>query len=243
MTVTAINKQTDPLFETINSVLGKDKNYDDIIQFLENAYSANCQNAAVAEESSEIKIIVDRAKEFADNHQFYQLHNAILDAFDKIESFRKSRQESGYYLPDDIINRLKTYINLHLSSVKILGDSCKNWLDISSYSENSHTKDLKRWAENLEKFGDAFEDNIEFFSVESLEKVQPAFWDIISKSQKKSSESKTRKNARESYRIRIRNAAGFMSSLIDYVIEESNTEEREISAAIQAASQLVFCDD
>ena len=91
MTVTAINKQTDPLFETINSVLGKDKNYDDIIQFLENAYSANCQNAAVAEESSEIKIIVDRAKEFADNHQFYQLHNAILDAFDKIESAKKRK--------------------------------------------------------------------------------------------------------------------------------------------------------
>jgi hypothetical protein len=241
MTVIAVNKTTDIFLETINDVLNKE--YVDIIQCLEKTYLANCQDAAVAEESSEIKIIVDRAENFAKNHKYYQLYNSVIEAFDKIKSFQQSRQDSGYCLPNDINSRLKEYIGIHQKSVKTIVDSCRSWQDIISYTENSQTKDLKRWAESLEQFGDAFEDNIEFFSVDSLESFQPAFWDIIEKSQKKSFELKTRRNAKESYRIRIRNAAGFMSSLIDHVIEESDTEEREISAAIQSSSQLVFCDN
>jgi hypothetical protein len=241
MTVIAVNKTTDIFLETINDVLNKE--YVDIIQCLEKTYLANCQDAAAAEESLEIKIIVDRAENFAKNHQYYQLYNAVIEAFDKIQSFRQSRQDSGYCLPNDISNRLKEYIGIHQRSAKLIIDSFINWKDIFFYTENSQTKDLKRWAEALEQFGDAFEDNIEFFSVDFLENFQPVFWDIIKKSQKKSSEFKTRRNAKESYRIRIRNAAGFMSSLIDHVREESDTEEREISAAIQSSSQLVFCDN
>jgi hypothetical protein len=241
MTVIAVNKTTDIFLETINDVLNKE--YVGIIQCLEKTYLANCQDAAVAEESSEIKIIVDRAEDFAKNHKYYQLYNSVIEAFDKIKSFQQSRQDSGYCLPNGINSRLKEYIGIHQKSVKTIVDSCRSWQDIVSYTENSQTKDLKRWAEALEHFGDAFEDNMEFFSVDSLERFQPAFWDIIEKSQKKSSELKTRRNAKESYRIRIRNAAGFMSSLIDHVIEESDTEEREISAAIQSSSQLVFCDN
>jgi hypothetical protein len=241
MTVIALNKPTDIFIETINDVLNKE--YADIIQCLEKTYLANCQDAAVAEESSEIKIIVDRAENFAKNHQYYQLYNSVIEAFDRIQSFQQSRQNSGSCLANGIINRLKEYIGIHQKSVESILDGFMSWEDIVFYSENSQSKDLKRWAEALEKFGDAFEDNIEFFSVDVLEKVQPAFWDIIKKSQKKSSELKTRRNAKESYRIRIRNAAGFMSSLIDHVIEESNIEEREIAAAIQSSSQLVFCDN
>jgi hypothetical protein len=242
MTVIAVNKPTDIFPETIGiKVLNKE--YVDIIKCLEKTYLANCQDAAVAEESSEIKIIVDKAENFAKSHQYYQLYNSVIEAFDKIQSFRQSRQDSGYCLPDDINNRLKEYIGIHQRSIKTIIDSCMSWQDIVSYTENSQTRDLKKWAEALEKFGDAFEDNIEFFSVDFLERFQPAFWNIIEKSQKKSSELKTRRNAKESYRIRIRNAAGFMSNLIDHVIEESNAEEREISASIQASSQLVFCDN
>jgi hypothetical protein len=46
-------------------------------------------------------------------------------------------------------------------------------------------------------------------------------------------------NVKESCRIRIRNAAGFISRVIDSVVEESDAEDSEILTAIATANHPV----
>jgi hypothetical protein len=207
------------------------------------SYSEDCEKAAIAEETSEIKVIAERAKDFAENRQFYKFYNALGHALEKIELFNSSRKDDGYYLPSSIGNLLRESISLHTRNLEIILASSQALLDVGKYNENSSKKDLIKWSEALENLGDAIEDNIEFFSVDFLEQIQLLALDLIRTSRRKQSNSQTRVNVKDSCRIRIRNAAGFISRLIDSVVEESDTEDREILAAIASANHPVFFED
>jgi hypothetical protein len=242
-----------PLQTSANSL---NREYSDLIAYidsiatLEQNYAVDSQEATVSEEIAEIQVIVDRAKEFAAQRQFYQLQNAIFHAWDKIKTFQSARQEAGYYLPIEINNSLKECVSIHQHSLQTglrslidLFDLIK-WLSKESHDRNtSRNKDLKKWAESLETFGDYFEDNIYLFGADALERFQAIFFAIIEEFQQKPPISRTRANVRESYRIRIRNAAGFISSLIDYTVAESNAEDREILTAIATANHPAFFED
>ena len=224
--------------------------YIDLIAALEREYSVNSQAAAVSEEIAEIQVIVDRAKEFATQRQFYQLHNAIIHVLDRMKTFRVSRQESGYYLPPSISVSIKECIERHKQSLTAFSKSTSNlfslfiWLEKRDGNINKgRNKELKIWAESIESFGDFLEDNIDFFSVDFLERIQRGFFPVIEEFQKKPPASKTIEKVRESYRIRIRNAAGFISNLIDYAVAESNAEEREILMEIETANHPAFFED
>jgi hypothetical protein len=241
MAVLEQNQLTNNLLNSIPDSLQKE--YANIVKLLERSYSEDCEKAAIAEETSEIKVIAERAKEFAENRQFYKFHNALGHALEKIEIFNGSRQDDGYYLPSSIGNLLKESISLHTRNLEVILASSKLLLDVNKYNENSSKKDLMKWAEALENLGDAIEDNIEFFSVDFLERIQLLALDIIRVSRKKQSTSQTRTNVKESCRIRIRNAAGFISRLIDSVVEESDAEDREILTAISTANHPIFFED
>jgi hypothetical protein len=241
MAVLEQNQLTNNLLNSIPDLLQRE--YANIVKLLEKSYSEDCEKAAIAEETSEIKVIAERAKEFADNRQFYKFHNALGHALEKIEIFNSSRPEDGYYLPSSIGNLLRESISLHTKNLKVILASSKALLNIANYSENSGKKELLKWAEALENLGDAIEDNIEFFSVDFLEQIQALSLDLIQTSRKKQSNSQTRTNVKDSCRIRIRNAAGFISRLIDSVVEESDAEDREILAAISTANHPVFFED
>lgn len=245
---------TDNPLQTIANSLNREYSdliaYIDSIATLERKYAVDCQEAAVSEEVAEIQVIVDRAKEFAAQRQFYQLQNAIFHAWDKIKTFQSARQACGYYLPIEINNSLKECVSIHQHSLQTGLRSLIDLFDLviwlSTESKNRNTnrnKNLKKWAESLETFGDYFEDNIYLFGADALERFQVIFFAIIEEFQQKPPISKTRANVRESYRIRIRNAAGFISSLIDYTVAESNAEDREILAAIETANHPAFFED
>jgi hypothetical protein len=241
MAVLEQNQLTNNLLNSIPDSLQRE--YANIFKLLERSYSEDCEKAAIAEETSEIKVIAERAKEFAENRQFYKFHNALGHALEKIEIFNSSRQDHGYYLPSSIGNLLRDSISLHTRNLKVILASSKALLDVAKYNENSSQKDLLKWAEALENLGDAIEDNIEFFSVDFLEQIQVLVLDLIQLSRRKQSNSQTRTNVKESCRIRIRNAAGFISRLIDSVVEESDAEDREILTAIATANHPVFFED
>jgi hypothetical protein len=241
MAVLEQNKLTSNFLNSIPDSLQRE--YADIVKLLERSYSEDCEKAAIAEETLEIKVIAERAKEFAENRQFYKFHNALGHALEKIEIFNSSRQEDGYYLPSSIGNLLRESISLHTKSLEIILSSSKALLNLDTYNENSGKKDLIKWSEALENLGDAIEDNIEFFSIDFLERIQFFVFDVIRISRKKQSNSQTRTNVKESCRIRIRNAAGFISRLIDSVVEESDAEDREILTAIATANHPVFFED
>jgi hypothetical protein len=241
MAVLEQNKLTNNLLHSIPDSLQKE--YANIAKLLERIYSEDCEQAAVAEETAEIKIIADKAKEFADSHQFYKLYNAISHTYVKIENFNNSRQNNTLYLPHSIVDSLKSSINIHKESINSLVLSCQSIVDISNYNDKSKTRKLREWAKALETLGDTLEDNIEFISIDILEQSQSTFSGIIKMSQKKQSNFQARENKRESYRVRIRNAAGFISRLIDSVVEESDAEDREILTAISTANHPVFFED
>ena len=66
---------------------------------------------------------------------------------------------------------------------------------------------------------------------------------MIQVSQQKSFNAQTRSDVKDSYRIRVRTAAGFLSSLIDLAIAESDEEDCEILTAIATANHPVFFED
>jgi hypothetical protein len=135
---------------------------------------------------------------------------------------------------------LRNSISLHTRNLKVILASSKALLDVANYNGNSSKRDLLKWAEALENLGDVIEDNIEFFSVDFLEQIQVLALDLIRISRRKQSDSQKRVNVKDSCRIRIRNAAGFLSRLIDSVVEESDAEDREILTAISSANHPVF---
>lgn len=241
MAVLEQNQLTNNLLNSIPDSLQRE--YANIVKLLERSYSEDCEKAAITEETSEIKVIVERAKEFAEKRQFYKLRNAIGHALEKIKIFNNSRKEGGYYLPNSIGKLLKECISAHEKSLQTISDSGRALSGINKYNENSSKKDLIRWADALEKLGDAIEDNIDFFNVEFLEQIQVSFTYIIQVSRQKTYSSQIRVSTKESYRIRIRNAAGFISRLIDSVVEESDAEDREILTAIATANHPVFFED
>jgi|GEM_PF-3139399 len=253
-TATLSNQLTDSPLQTIANSLNQEYSdlitYIDSIAALERKYSVDCQEAAVSEEIAEIQVIVDRAKEFAAQRQFYQLQNAIFHAWDKIKTFQSARQDSDYWLPIGINNSLKECVSIHQHSLQTGLSSLIDlfgmitWLRQECQDRSKiRNKDMKKWAESLETFGDYFEDNIYLFGADSLERFQVIFFALIEEFQKKPPISKTRESVKESYRIRIRNAAGFISNLIDYTVAESNAEDREILTAIETANHPAFFED
>lgn len=238
MVVLDISKSTENSFNSVSNLLQKE--YASIIEVLEKAYSHNCEEASLVEKTSEIKIIVDRAQEFAEEHQFFRLYNAVGHAFEKIEILKNSQNDNNFSLPKSINVSLINSITVHMKSLRTLFLSCKNIMDVKRYGDNSNKKDLIRWAEALEILGDSLEDNIEFFDIENLEEIQHLMSDLIQISRKKRSNFQTRMNIKDSYRVRIRNAAGFIFQMIDSVIEESEEEEREILAVISNANHPAF---
>ncbi len=238
MAVLDISKSTENSFDSVSNLLQKE--YASIIEVLEKAYSNNCGEASLAEKTLEIKIIADRAQEFAEKHQFFRLYNAVGHAFEKIETLKNFQKDNDFNLPVNITVSLVSSIKVHVESIRSLFASCQNIIDIKRYGDSSSKKDLARWAEALEILGDSLEDNIEFFNIENLEEIQFLMSDLVQLSRKKQSNFQTRTNVKDSYRIRIRNAAGFIFKLIDSVIEESEDEEREILAVISNANHPAF---
>lgn len=241
MAVLDRNKSHNNLLSDIPLILKKE--YEGYVDSLENSYSENCENAFLEEKTADIAVIADKAQEFAQKHEFYCLYNAIVDSVNKINTLRNSPQYQNYRVPDRVARVLIASIKVHENNLKVILNSCQDLLGIDSYNSNSSKKELKKWAEALENLGDAFEDNIEFFTINFLENLRNLLFKIIETSQKKEPDSQTRKNIKNSYRIRIRNAAGFMCRMIDFAIEEAEAEDREILATITSANHPVFFED
>jgi hypothetical protein len=184
---------------------------------------------------AEIREILQAAQKFADERHFYKLHDAVSHAFSKIDTFEE-RHHCRCQLPLEVNETLRECVDVYTATSQVLTNSMKDLHDLLQYNSESKTEDLERWARSIEKFGDALEDNVEFFSIDKLKAIQEMFFEVIEKTQKKSPSTQTRKDGSDTYRIRVRNAAGFITKLIDYQVEAADAEESEILEAIQKAN-------
>ncbi|MGK7958867.1 MAG: hypothetical protein AB4063_26940 [Crocosphaera sp.] len=199
------------------------------IESLEEKYTSDSSSANAACDYTSILVIVDKVKEFADNRQFYQLHNAIDHAVDEFKKIDAVHQDKDYILSLKILGDIKYGLNQLLNAFKVCKDSWKLVIEsVDNYYKMKDKESLKQWAENLEIFGDCLEDLIKFFDFNLITKVQSIMLKIIDECSKKSPEIDIKTDTEECYRIRIRNAAGFIYRLIEFVMEEAEQEDQQI---------------
>ena len=212
---------------------------------LEKKYSEKSLSANANCDKNHILAIVDRAEEFTEKRQFYYLNNAVDYAIKEIDKFHHNHSKEGFLLPEKVYKRLINCLRIHQESLITLRDGLISLMGINKYNIHSGRRELKIWAENLESLGDVFEDNISFFDIDTLEnKIQPLLDFAIQQSRQKNSNlNGTDIGTKDSYRIRIRYAAGFISRLIDAVIDDSDAEEKEILKTISEANYPAFFEN
>ena len=215
----------------------------DNVACLEKNYELKSDEAVASDDTTAIKVLVDRAREFTENHLFYQLNQITEVVLIEIKKFHALHHEKGYFLPSTVYNSFKEFLSVHERTLTGLRAGVKTLEKISEYNDFTKTDQLGEWAEGLERFGDALEDNIPFFDFETLEALLPLLYDVIKQSRKKSGTVKTIESRKESFRVRIRNAAGFLTRLIESLREESEAEDQEIMQAISTANHPVFFED
>jgi hypothetical protein len=246
MMVTETAQQERIQLITIDNALEKfHSEYEEFIKLvesLESIYSDESVDASLSEGVNEIRAILDKSTDFAEKRQYTELYHANQHCAYKINEFHSLAKTRGHKIPKEIYKKLRSLIDIHINSLDVFLNSLLAIKNFDSYSvEHSRTKDLELWANALESLGDVMEDNIGLISIEILQDIQPLFWIGIERSQHKTFERRTRVNRKDSYRIRIRNASGFISSLIDNVVEQSEIEEDRMMLAVATANHpIVF---
>lgn len=198
--------------------------------------------------NKEIKDIAGNIKILFEKREWHQVYNAIDHAIFAIKSFVELNSQDATYIDRETIAFLREKaINLY-RDFRILDN---NWNSLKiiiakycSYSERDlfylEEDFLKVFSEKLETFGDKLEDYIDFFDIETLQDIQVIMSDIIDQSRKKNIAFSTPTDSKNSFRVRIRNAAGFIDRLIDFVVEESESEDQEILEVIANHSNFTF---
>jgi hypothetical protein len=210
------------------------------VRDLEQCYEVESDEALAAGHKTDIQVLVDKAREFTEKHLFYQLNQAIEAALAEITAFHNLHHSKGHFLPSRVYDDFRSFLSKHGESLADLRTGVETLREITQYSDYSKTDNLGKWAEGLECFGDALEDNLPFFDFDTLEALEPLLYEVIQQAQKKSSNLKARENKKERFRIRIRNAAGFLARLIESLREESEAEDQEIMVAISTANHPAF---
>ncbi|MBE9014290.1 hypothetical protein IQ250_29295 [Pseudanabaenaceae cyanobacterium LEGE 13415] len=211
-----------------------------VVRDLEQSYELESDEALAACDRANIQVLVDKAREFTEKHLFYQLNQATEAALAEIKAFHNLHRSKGHSLPSTVFDDFRSFLEKHEASLADLRAGVEALEEITQYSDFSKTNSLAKWADGLERFGDALEDNLPFFDFDTLEALEPLLYEVIQQTRKKSSNLKTRENKRERFRIRIRNAAGFLARLIESLREESEAEDQEIMAAISTANHPAF---
>lgn len=198
--------------------------------------------------NKEIKDIAGNIKILFEKREWHQVYNAIDHAIFAIKSFVELNSQDATYIDRETIDFLREKaINLY-RDFRILDN---NWNSLKiiiakycSYSERDlfylEEDFLKVFSEKLETFGDKLEDYIDFFDIETLQDIQVIMSDIIDQSRQKNIALSTPTDSKNSFRVRIRNAAGFIDRLIDFVVEESESEDQEILEVIANHSNFTF---
>ncbi len=248
ITVTETAQQERIQLIAIDSTLEKfHSEYEEFIKLvdsLESIYSDESIDASLSEGVNEIRAILNKASDFAERRQYTELYYANQNCAHKINEFYSLAKTHDHKIPKSLYKELRALINIHIRSLDVFLNSLLAIRNFDSYSvEHSRTKDLEAWANALESLGDVMEENIGLISIKILQDIQPLFWMGIERSQHKTFERRTRVNRKDSYRIRIRNASGFISSLIDYVVEQSRMEEDQMMLAVATANHPIIFED
>jgi hypothetical protein len=198
--------------------------------------------------NKEIKDIAGNIKILFEKREWHQVYNAIDYAIFAIKNFVELNSKDATYIDLETIALLKEKAGDLYRDFRILDN---NWNSLKiiiaqycSYSERDlfylGEDFLKVFSEKLETFGDKLEDYIDFFDIETLQDIQIIMSYIIEQSRKKNIAFSTPTDSKNSFRVRIRNAAGFIDRLIDFVFEESESEDKEILEAIANHSNFTL---
>lgn len=206
---------------------------------LEKNYQDNSWSAAAADSKTHILCIINRITGFIRSRKFHQLSEAIDDAISQIQKHQK--YFPAEILEDSVFTALREGLNAQVNSLKTLKNSLESLKGTETFNEDTSTRQLKIWAEHLERLGEELEDNLEVFSPASFDSLESVCEAIVLKARKKAINRKNRsENKREEWRRRVRYAAGFILNVIEMAREDAIQEDEEVIHDFLAASQSSF---
>jgi hypothetical protein len=206
---------------------------------LEKSYQDNSWSAAASDSKTHIQCIVNRVIQFTRSRKFYQLGEAIDDAISQIE--KHYQHFPAEILEDNIFTALREGLNAQRNSLNTLKNALENLTTTAAFNERTDKRQLKIWAEHLERLGEELEDNLELFSSEFFDALERVCETIVLTARKKATNRKNRsENKREEWRRRVRYAAGFILNLIEMAREDAIQEDEEVIHDFFVASQSSF---
>jgi len=198
---------------------------------LERQFCDVSDEATASDEITRLQRLADEIREFTLNKKLYQLKQVIGVTLDEAKSFCETFSQP---LPDCIFTALSEGIETLIKSLKLAQQSAEKLKFIENFDENSSEKQLRNWAINLEILAEELENCLPFITLEILESIEKNCETIVLKARRKGKDAKTK---RESYRRRLRFAAGFVLNLVEMTRENALAEDEEVLQALQSLSQ------
>lgn len=198
---------------------------------LERQFSSVSDEAIASDTITRLQRLADEVREFTTSKKTYQLNQVVEIAVDEIRSF--SQSEFCRPLPEDVFETLETGIKTLSASLEVTLQSVNKLRSVGKLDTNTNEKQLKIWAINLELLAEEIENNLPFISPEMFDNLEKFFESIVLRSQRKESNARTKK---ESYRRRLRFAAGFVLNLIEMERDEALEEDKVVLQIMQSLS-------
>jgi hypothetical protein len=214
--------------EEIRNVL---KNSETKIR-LEQCYQSNPPFAASECHKTQILCIFDKIKDFIDDRKFYEFNQAVYDIIIEIKQYMDYPFFDKGIL-DDVLKVIDQGYRLHKKSINFATKTWTQFLDLETLDIDSNEKDLAKWANLLEKFGEDFEDNIPFFSFEHFEYLESLCESVIVKTRNKTKQGYKKDQPKR----RLRYAAGFILNIIEKQEEKATIEDAELFQDLRFLSQ------
>ena len=204
--------------------------------WLESWFVNHSETALICDERTRLQRLADEIREFSEDKKLYQLKQVVEITLDEAKEFQDGFNEPA---PDSVFEALETAIKTFKDSFHLVLRAAKYLRSVKKLDENSTTPQLRIWAESLEILGEEIENNFPLIESEALDAIEEVCETIVLKTRSK---GKNAKNKRESYRRRLRFAAGFILNLVETAREEAEEEDELLLQEMQILGEEALDD-
>jgi len=170
-------KEIDGVAEQISQIEGKNQaTYEHLEQIyrLEKNIQDDVESAVMADEITQIQLIVHNANELTKSKKFYLLLEKVDQATCSIKSFHEKYNNP---LPKRIFQDLQTNLETHKKSINAIEKSLAKLQVWTKSPQKSHT--TENFLSGLESLSTSSEGNLEFFSYHLLDGLQACFKEMV----------------------------------------------------------------
>lgn len=194
---------------------------------LEKRIQAVSSPTAIADGITRLQGLADEIRELTRARKFYQLNQAIATTANAIKAFPETCCQA---IPVDVFEAVNTGVQALENSLDLISNASEQLNLIEDLSEDSSLKQLRNWTTYLEILAEELEDHLPFLSAEVFDCLERLAETIVLKSRKRGADART---TRESYRRRLRFAAGFILNLVETAREEALEEDEAVLQDMQ----------